>query len=263
MTTILADYSFFTVLTLAALAFLAGFVDAVVGGGGLVQIPALLINLPEKTLPQLFGTNKIASLSGTLVAAFQYARKIKYDILLLLTLSFFAFAASNLGARSLSFIDPAVLRPVILVILILIVAYTFFRKDLGSVQGKILPYGLQLLYGSIMATIVGFYDGFFGPGTGSFFVLGFVVIFGFDFLRASAYSKVINSVTNLSALIVFLRQGNYLADVALIMAVCNIGGSFTGSRLALIRGNRFVRIVFLLVVSAMIVRYGYDIVSGK
>lgn len=257
--TIITDYSLLTLLALAILAFAAGFLDAVVGGGGLIQIPALLITLPESPLPTLFGTNKIAALSGTAVAAWQYARRVRYNLLLLLIISFFAFVASNLGAKTLSYIDADILKPVILVILILIAVYTFIKKDLGSVPTRDLGIVRQMIYGSLMACVVGFYDGFFGPGTGSFFVLGFVVILGFEFVQASAYSKVINCVTNLSALIVFIRNGNYLLQLALLMAVCNIAGSFIGSRLALRKGNSFIRIFFLIIVSIMILKYGYDI----
>lgn len=256
---IFADYSNLTLLALAALSFTAGFIDSVVGGGGLIQIPALLIAMPSEPLPTLLGTNKIAALSGTSVAAVQYSKRIKFDYRILLIISVFAFVASFCGAKAVSFINTDTLKPLILVILILIAVYTFIKKDLGSVQTKELTLNKQLIYGSLIGIIVGFYDGFFGPGTGSFFVLGFVVILGFEFVKASAYSKVINCMTNLSALIVFLREGNYLLPIAILMAVCNITGNVIGSRIALKRGNGFVRIIFLLIVSLMILRYGYDI----
>ncbi len=243
-----SDYSSLTLIVLSVLAFVAGFIDTIVGGGGLIQIPALLISFPTNTLPALFGTNKIAALSGTSVAAFQYARRVKYDFRLLIIVSVFSFIASNLGARTLSIVDAGTLKPMILVILILIAIYTFFKKDLGSVQSRIISFKRQVVLGSLLGTVIGFYDGFFGPGTGSFLVLGFVVVLGFEFVSASAYSKVINCITNLSALIVFIRQGNYLLGIALLMAVCNIAGSIIGSRLALKRGNSFIRIFFLVIV---------------
>lgn len=256
---IFAGYSGPTLVSLALLALIAGFIDSVVGGGGLIQLPALLINLPNSPLPALFGTNKIAALAGTSVAAYQYSRKIKYDLLILAIISAFAFLASNLGARSLSFINPDILRPLILLILIIIAIYTFRKKDLGSIQTKRLSRSKLILYGSLIGFIVGFYDGFFGPGTGNFLVLGFVVIMGFEFVMASAYSKIVNSVTNISALMVFFSQGNYYLGLAMMMAVCNIIGSIAGSRMALRRGNSFVRIVFLVIVIIMILRYSYDI----
>jgi uncharacterized membrane protein YfcA len=144
-------------------------------------------------------------------------------------------------------------------VLILIAIYTFLKKDLGTVQTKNLSFDKQLIYGSLIGIMVGFYDGFFGPGTGSFFVLGFVVILGFEFVQASAYSKVINCMTNISALLVFIKQGNYILELAIIMSVCNITGNVIGTRLALKKGNTFVRTIFLLIVTLMIFRYGYDL----
>ncbi len=256
----IADYNVSTLIVLSVLAFVAGFIDSVVGGGGLIQIPALLISFPDTPLATLFGTNKIAALSGTSVAAYQYSRRVKYNYALLLVVSFFAFVASNLGAKALSHLNANTLKPVIFVILILIAVYTFIKKDLGKIQTKTLSFGKQAVFGSLLGFTVGFYDGFFGPGTGSFLVLGFVVILGFEFMAASAYAKVINCVTNVSALIVFIRHGNYMLALAILMAVCNISGSIIGSRMAIKRGNSFIRNIFLVIVIIMIVRYGYDII---
>lgn len=256
---IFIDHTSIVIISLILLSFIAGFIDAIVGGGGLIQLPALLINMPNQPLLTLFGTNKIAALAGTSVAAFQYSRRIKFDYKLLLTISFFSFVASFLGAKAVSFIKVETLKPIILIILILIAIYTFIKKDLGSIQTKKLSINKQLLFGSLIGIVVGFYDGFFGPGTGSFFVLGFVVILGFEFVNASAYSKIINCITNISALIVFIKNGDYILEIAILMSVFNIVGSIIGSRIALKKGNGFVRIIFLVIVSIMILRYGYDV----
>ena len=254
-----SDYSLVTIVSLVVLSFVAGFIDAVVGGGGLIQIPALLINLPNQPLATVFGTNKIASLSGTSVAAYQYSRRVRFDFRLLLVIAAFSFVASYVGAKTVSLIHVDTLKPIVLIILILMAVYTFIKKDLGSVPSRTLSVRRQLVFGSLIGLVVGFYDGFFGPGTGSFFVLGFVVILGFEFLTASAYAKIINCITNVSALIVFVRQGNFLPSIALLMAVFNVMGSVTGSRMALKKGNGFIRVVFLVIVSLMILRYAYDI----
>ena len=256
---ILSDYSTIAIASLIALSFLAGFIDAVVGGGGLISIPTLLINFPQMALPTLFGTNKIAALAGTSISAIEYSKRVKFNYKLLLAVAACAGIASFLGAKAVSTIDVKTLKPLILIILILIAFYTFIKKDLGAVQTKNLSFNKQLLYGSILGTIVGFYDGFFGPGTGSFFVLGFVVILGFEFIEASAYSKVINCMTNIAALVVFIKQGNYIIELAILMAVFNITGSFIGTRIALKKGNGFVRTLFLVIVCLMILRYGYDV----
>lgn len=259
ITDIFAEHSATVVISLALLSFVAGFIDAVVGGGGLISLPAMLINMPEQPLLRILGTGKIAALCGTSVAAYQYSKRIKFDYKLLLVISFFAFVAAYSGAKAVSFVNVDKLKPVILVILILIAIYTFIKKDLGSIQTKQLPQNKQVLFGSLLGTVVGFYDGFFGPGTGSFFVLGFVVILGFEFIQASAYSKFINCITNISALVVFIKDGNFMLGIAILMAVFNITGSIVGSRIAMKKGNGFVRIIFLVIVSVMIFRYGYDI----
>ena len=189
-----SDYSLYTLFFLAAFAFIAGFLDAIVGGGGLIQLPALLIQFPQLALPTLFGTNKIAALSGTSIAAVQYAKRIRFKWKVLLSISLFSFLFSFLGARTVSYLDSEALKPLILIILIAIAIYTFIKKDLGNVATKDLSTTKKMIFGALIGAVIGFYDGFFGPGTGSFFVLAFVVILGFDFLSASAYAKVVNCI---------------------------------------------------------------------
>lgn len=259
---VLTDYGFLTIISLVVLSFIAGFVDSVIGGGGLIQLPALLINFPKTALPVLFGTTKIASLAGTSMAAFQYSRKIRFNFKLLLLVSLFAGIASFAGARVVSHINVNALRPAILVVLIVIAVYTFFKKDLGKVKRHPISWRKQVVRGAAMGMVIGFYDGFFGPGTGSFFVLGFVMLLGFEFVEASAYSKVINCMTNIAALVVFIGQGTFMLELAILMGVCNIAGNFIGSRMALKKGNEFIRIFFLIIVMLMIVRYAHDIYKG-
>lgn len=253
------DITLFSCISILLLSFVAGFIDAVVGGGGLIQLPALLINFPKTPLPILMGTNKIAALSGTSIAAYQYSKKVKFNFPLLISIAAACALSSFAGAHTIQFINTNSIKPFILILLIGIAIYTFMKKDLGSFQSKTLTPKLIYTYGILTGLIVGFYDGFFGPGTGSFFVLSFVVFLGFDFLQASAYAKVVNCVTNLSALMVFLKQGNYFGVLALLMAICNIMGNILGSRLALRKGNSFIRIIFLVIVCLLIVRYGYDV----
>ena len=254
-----SDYSLYTLFFLAAFAFIAGFLDAIVGGGGLIQLPALLIQFPQLALPTLFGTNKIAALSGTSIAAVQYAKRIRFNWKVLLSISLFSFIFSFLGARTVSYLDSEALKPLILIILIAIAIYTFIKKDLGNVATKDLSTAKKMIFGAVIGAVIGFYDGFFGPGTGSFFVLAFVVILGFDFLSASAYAKVVNCITNISALLVFVRHGNYLLEIAILMAAFNIAGNFLGTKIAFKKGNGFIRIVFLIIVMLMILRYSKEV----
>lgn len=248
------------VLIIIAIASLfAGFIDAIVGGGGLIQFPAFMILFPNSTIPTAFGTNKIAGLSGTSIAAVQYAKRVRFNWKLLLITAISSFVFSFIGAKLVSKIDVNILKPFIFFMLIAIAIYTFKKKDFGSIQSKNLTENKKYLFGLLLGVIIGFYDGFLGPGTGSFLVLGFVALLGFEFLEASAYAKVINCVTNISALYVFISQGNYIIEIAIIMAVSNIIGSVIGSRMAILKGNYFVRKIFLFVVCIMILRYGYDV----
>ena len=256
------DYGFITIVSLACFSFIAGFIDAVAGGGGLIQLPALLVTLPNASVPTLLGTNKIAGLAGTSISAYRYSKRVKFDYKLLLIISVFTFMASFAGAKTLIYISANTLKPFILIILLIIAIYTFLKKDLGSVQTKTLPLKKQIVLGSILGVIVGFYDGFFGPGTGSFLMLGFVLFLGFEFVKASAYSKFINCVANVSALLVFIWNGNYILEFAIIMAISNIIGNILGSNMALKRGNKFIRGFFLIIVSMLILRFGYDIFVG-
>lgn len=256
-----AQESPYVLVLIALLAFVAGFVDAVVGGGGLIQLPALLIAFPSLPLPVLFGTNKIAGFSGTLAATFRYARRIRFDVPVLAVMASCCFAASFAGARLVSYLDSAQLKPLILLLLLIMAVYTGLNKKLGTSNKQERSRRGQMVYGGLLSLVVGFYDGFFGPGTGSFFVLGFVAILGFEFVKASAYAKVVNCVTNLSALLVFISKGYYLLPLAVLMTVFNVGGSYLGSHLALKKGNAFVRVVFLVIVGLMICRFGYDVMK--
>ncbi len=256
---IFTDYTAFTLISLSALSFLAGFIDAVIGGGGLIQLPALLINFPQTPIASIFGTNKIAALAGTSISAIEYSKKIKFNYKLLLIIATFAGIFSYIGAKTVSYIDVNLLKPIILIILILIAIYTFAKKDFGTVASNSLPFQKQAFFGLCIGIVVGFYDGFFGPGTGSFFVLFFVLFLKFEFLQASAYAKVINCVTNLGALFIFVKNGNYILEIALVMALCNILGNIVGTKTALKKGNQFVRNIFQVTVLLMICRYSYDI----
>lgn len=250
-------------LALCGFAFLAGLIDSVVGGGGLVQIPALLILLPHDTpVADVFGTNKCVSVTGTAAAAWSYARHVPIDWRVILPTTAAGFIFSVFGAMTVSHLNPAALRPLALVMLVTVAVYTYVRKDFGSLHAPHLELGAARWIGAGVGAILGFYDGFFGPGTGSFLIFTFIGVFGFGFLAASASSKVVNTATNLSTVIYFVLTGHVYYWLAVPMAVCNVAGSFVGTRLAILRGNKFVRWFFLAVVTAIIGRLAYDILRG-
>jgi uncharacterized membrane protein YfcA len=250
------DYSLLAVISCAAL--FAGFIDSMVGGGGLIQIPALFTMLPKELPATLFGTNKIASVFGTANAAWRYSRRVSMPWRTTLPAATAAFAFSFLGAMAVAWLPRDLLRPLILVMLVASAAYTFWRKDFGALHRPQHAGRHELVYALILGGAIGFYDGFFGPGTGSFLIFLFIRFFGFDFLHASAASKVVNVATNLAAIGFFIPNGFYLPLVALVMAIFNIFGSVIGTQLALRHGSGFVRQVFLLVVSALIIKFAWD-----
>jgi hypothetical protein len=192
------------------------------------------------------------------MAILRYARNVSIPWPAVLPAALSAFAFSFLGARAVSLLDPALLRPLILVLLVAVFAYTLTKKDLGTLHAPRLSGRAETGYALGVGTLIGFYDGFFGPGTGSFLIFAFVGLFGFNFLAASAAAKTVNLATNLSALLYFAATGNILYRVALPMAACSIIGSFAGTRLAIAKGSGFVRVLFLVVVSGIICKLAYD-----
>lgn len=240
-------------------AFCAGFIDAIVGGGGLLQTPATLLILPHYPVASIFGTVKIPSLMGTSVAAYKYAKIVKFNYPVLIACVLTSFCASLLGAFSVSKIDNHIIKPIILVVLVAVAFYTYFNKQFGIQQHKNQAVKKQILLAGLFGLMIGFYDGLIGPGTGSFLILVFIAVLGFDFVGASAHAKIVNMGTNLAAIIYFSSTGHVLFQYAIPMAIFNIIGSFFGARLALLKGNKFIRIFFLIVIFGTILRFAYDV----
>ena len=252
------EIEFTHLVVLAFAALFAGFIDSVVGGGGLIQVPAMFSILPRELPATLFGTNKIASIFGTANAAWRYMRRVNMPWRTTLPAAAAALVFSYLGAMSVAWLPRDLLRPLILVLLIVAAAYTFWRKEFGITHEPLHDGRKELVYALLVGAVVGFYDGFFGPGMGSFLILLFIRFFGFDFLHASAAAKIVNVATNLAAIAYFVPNGYYIGIAALVMAVSNVLGSFVGTHLALRHGSAFVRKAFLVVVCALIVKFAWD-----
>ena len=253
-----AEIGGMAIMALLLAAGFAGFVDAVVGGGGLIQIPALFSVLPRELPATIFGTNKLSAVFGTLNAAWRYAVRVQMPWRSTLPAAIAAFAFSYAGAAAVAWLPKDALRPVILLLLVASAIYTFRRKDFGAVHRPAHAGLRELVYASLAGALIGFYDGFFGPGTGSFLILLFIRFFGFDFLHASAAAKVVNVATNLAALGFFIPNGYWIPVLGFLMAACNVGGSWVGTHLALKHGSGFVRKVFLAVVTVLIARFAWD-----
>lgn len=250
------DLTIATALFLLAASFFAGFIDSIAGGGGLIQLPALLIGLPKSETAEVLGTNKLSSIFGTSTAAALYRKQIKPDPKVLLAMGLPALLGSAGGAMLASKIPTSSMRPMVLVLLIIVAVYTWFKPDLGKFENlRHLP-KRRVQIAAVAGVVIGFYDGIFGPGTGSFLMLILVASLGYAFITASAIAKVVNVATNVGAILVFGINGAVIWQIGIIMGVANISGAVIGARLAIKGGSTLVRKVFLIVTVALIVKVG-------
>jgi uncharacterized protein len=246
----------YAVVGIAAL--LAGFVDAVVGGGGLILVPALFSAFPSAPPATLFGTNKGGAIWGTGASMLQYTRRVHIRWNALLPAVMAALIGAFAGAWGVTLVKAQFLRTLLPFLLAAVLLYTLLKKDLGRHHSPSLGGVREAAVGASLGFTLGFYDGFFGPGTGSFLVFAFVRLFGFDFLNASASAKIVNVACNLAALVLFAWKGHVWWHYAAVIAVCNVCGSLAGTRMALKHGSGFVRGMFIAVVSALIGKTAYD-----
>jgi uncharacterized membrane protein YfcA len=237
---------------------LAGFVDSIVGGGGLIFLPTLFALYPTANPADLLGTNKSASVWGTTFAAWQYSRRVRINWAVMLPAVCLAMAGAFLGAWWVTLISPDFLRKILPFVLGVVLIYTLWRKDMGRHHAPRFSGRAELIVTCAMALVIGFYDGFFGPGTGSFFVFLWVRWLGYDFLNASAAAKLLNLSSNAAALVLFAMKGHVWWHLALPLVLANISGSLLGTRMALQYGAGFVRMMFLFVVAALICKTTFD-----
>ena len=254
------SWELLALLALAGLA--AGFVDAVVGGGGLVQLPALVLGLPGVAPVHVLATNKLASVCGTTVSSVTYYRRVRPDPKTFVPLMAFAFAGSMAGAAVASRIPANALEPIVLVVLVVVGTYVLFKPDMGHLTELRFAGHHHTIAAISAGSVIGFYDGALGPGTGSFLVFSLVGLLGYSFLEASAKARLANWATNLAALVVFVPQGAVLWKVGVVMGLANLCGGYVGARTAVSQGSRFVRIFFMLVVGAFVVTLSWRVFGG-
>jgi len=256
---VLYDLSLINLALLALAMFFAGFVDAIAGGGGLIQTPAMLLALPDRDPVSVVATSKTAAFFGTTTAAIKYRRHIKTDARLLLAMVIPAFIGACFGALLASEISPESFKSAIFFMMIAIFIYTLFKPDLGKVHvEKHSPRKLMVI-GGIAAFAIGFYDGLIGPGTGTMLMIALVAIMGFAFVGASAIAKVVNATTNLASIIVVGLKIGILWKLGLLLGIANLAGGYTGSMMAIKKGSGFIRIFYLLVTGLLILRLGYSL----
>lgn len=247
------------IIILCVASFVAGFVDAIVGGGGLIQTPVALVALPNVHISSIIGTLKIPGFSGTSIATYQYLKKVKVNWKLFGIMAVVSFVFAFIGSQTLTIVDNDFMKPVLFFILVGLLIYTYIKKDFGQFSIKNWSVKKQYIYATIICVFIGFYDGFIGPGTGSLLIMAFVAVLGFDFLKASAYAKLVNLATNIGSITLFALKGKILWKFAIPMAVCNATGAWIGARLAISKGNAFIRVFFLVIVFLTLLRFGYDI----
>lgn len=255
----LSDISTLTLVFILVAAFSAGFVDAIAGGGGLIQLPALLISFPDREVAEVAGTNKLGSIFGTSAAALNYRRNIKTDPKLLLAMVLPAFIGSGSGSLLATQISTEQLKVAIVVMLVAVFAYTLARPDLGKVEVLKGAAKRQRTVGAVAGLTIGFYDGFIGPGTGTLLMIVLVAALGFAFVGASAIAKVVNVATNFASILVFGISGSIMWVVGFAVGICNLAGGIIGSHVAIRRGSDFVRKFYLVVTFALIVRVLFDL----
>jgi uncharacterized membrane protein YfcA len=246
------------IIFLAIASGFAGFIDAMAGGGGLIQLPALILGLPNKELPLILGTNKVPSAFGTTAAARNYFKNIKPDIPLTLTMMFPAFVGSIGGAYFAASVPKEFFKPFIVFLLIAVVIYTWLKPDIGLAEKLKYTNRKRLFLVALIGLFIGFYDGIFGPGTGTFLVFFLVSGIGYAFLKASGTAKLVNLSTNIGAILSFQLTGHIWWQLGLLLAGANVTGAIIGSKLAIKGGSPLVRKVFLVVTTLLIARVAWD-----
>ncbi len=247
-------------IILCLASFSAGFVDSIVGGGGLIQLPALMMVLSGTPVVTILGTNKMISMTGTAFSAWRFSKSIPYIRSLLFPAMLTSFIASYLGAWTVTLVDSQILKPLFAVLLVLVFLFTIRNKNFGMEDHDpdvTIPLWKPLSIGAV----IGFYDGFFGPGTGSLLIIAFVGLMGMTFVQGSAYAKMINLTTNVAAILLFVMKGAFLIHIVLPLMVFNVLGAFLGVRLALLKGNKFVRGLLRAIVFATIFKMGYEVLG--
>ncbi|WP_313362037.1 TSUP family transporter [Kocuria sp.] len=250
------------VMLLVLTGFAAGFIDAVVGGGGLLQLPVMLL-IPGITPVQALATNKMGSVFGTTTSAVTFYRRVHPDLRTALPMAVVALVASGAGAAVAAALPAAVFKPIIVLALIAVLVFTVAKPSMGQLTALrhtgARHYGLAVALGAL----IGFYDGVMGPGTGSFLIIGLVSLLGYSFLAASAKAKIVNLATNIGAIAVFAAHGSVLWGLGLVLGLSNMAGAYLGARTAVARGSAFIRVVFFTVVTVLIAKLGWDVLTGR
>lgn len=240
---------------LFVMGFIASFIDSVAGGGGLITVPTLLMTgLP---IPQVLGTTKFAATMGAVTSMTTFIRSGKVKLSLVKRLFPLSLIGSAIGASTVHVVPSEFMRPLVIVLLVAVTIYTVFKKDWGDMSTFTGLSQKSWWLSGLAALSLGFYDGFFGPGTGSFLIFAFLLL-GFDFVSASGNSKVLNFGSNIAALTTFLYLGTVRFDYGIILAVGMILGAVAGTRVAIVKGASYVRPLFITMTVILVGKQIFD-----
>ena len=252
--------SFWQLACLCAIAFTAGFIDAIAGGGGLIQLPGIMAFLPGVPAVTLLAVNKTSSMCGTITAVIEYARKGLIDFRRMWKSALLAFCTSALGAWTAKRVPNELLKPLIIILVAFLIVFTLFKKDFGQRETPSrFTSAQQTILGLLLGLVIGFYDGFFGPGTGNFLIMGLIFIYGMNFLHASADTKTINAMTNISAFIMYTSMGIGNIPLGVTMGLFNMAGARLGVRMAVLKGSRFIRVLFIVMSCGLLIKQIADL----
>ena len=247
-----------TSLLIVVAGFAAGWIDAVVGGGGLLQLPAVLL-IPGISPVQALATNKMGSIFGTTTSAVTYYGRVKPDLRTALPMAAVAMCGSVGGAALAANLPASVFKPIIVAALVAVALFTAFKPNIGEFTQLRHTGHRHYILACLIGGVIGVYDGMIGPGTGTFLIIALVSLMGYAFLEASAKAKIVNVATNAGALMFFLPHGSLLWGLGLVLGGANMAGGYLGARTAVKQGNKFIRVVFLVVVAALIIKLGSDV----
>lgn len=245
---------------LCVIAFTAGFIDSIAGGGGLIQLPGIMAFLPNVPMVTLLAVNKTSSMLGTVTAVIEYTRKGLINYKRMWKSALIALFTSALGAFTAKRVPNELLKPLIIALLAVLILFTLIRKNFGQREtASRFSESQQAVLSLLLGLVIGFYDGFFGPGTGNFLIMGLIFIYGENFLHASADAKTVNAMTNLSAFTMYTLMGVGNIPLGITMGLFNMAGAHLGVKLAVLKGSRFIRILFIVMSSALLIKQIIDL----
>lgn len=247
------------ILSLCVIGFVAAFIDSIAGGGGIISLPGLMVlGVPPA---YALGTNKFASTCASFTSSMTFIKYKVYDVNLLKYLVFGTLIGAILGVKAVLLLDSSKLRIIIIILMIFVAIYTLLSKNVGNVNNFKGVYKKTIVIGLIISIVLGFYDGFFGPGTGSFYIFLFIILLGYDFRISAGNGKILNFVSNVTSLVLFVMNSKIIYSAAIPMAIAMIIGARFGTKVAIRNGAKLIRPILVCVTIAYAIKMVFDIIK--